>query len=249
MLTEITFSGSRVADAKATFFLYQSCVNVAGVDDRIKVYADGTYLGQYRPGDSVRLPQAALRWYFESSNASLGVVSLLLGVGDVRLSSVPGLVKIADDSASLTLQGSQFTAAATGAANATKFRMAGLLAGAKALKIKRCAIASGTVGRLVLHYGTGAPTDTPATSAVSNKLLGGANALAVRSFALCAAITPTGVELPGVTPLIGDYVSVVNQKTEILLSTPFVVPAGYWFGVVGSAINTDATFFADFEEL
>jgi hypothetical protein len=249
MLQGYDFTGVRVIDAQGSFFLYNRATNPSGLDERVLLSIDGSRVGYLLPGDRIELPpgKVARRWVLEPVSPTMpGEVM----IGDARVSSLRtvGTVRVVDESAAKTLAGLQLFTGSRRGPNAVKFSMSGVQAGARPLALRAVSLTSTAAGSVLLCYGTGAPTDTPQSSALPNKLLGGAVLGALKMTGLCAAALPTAGELPGVVALQNLPVA-ANALTPLPLTTPIILPAGYWFGIVGPAINTEVALVCDAEEI
>lgn len=88
-------AGGRQIDAVGNFFRYESCTS-GGLDETIRVKADGNDLGTFLPGDWVRLPVQAKRWEISAvTPAAYGAVRV--GLGDVGSSRLTGSVRVLDE--------------------------------------------------------------------------------------------------------------------------------------------------------
>lgn len=247
MLQTFTFSGAgRMVNAQAGYFRYEAG-SAAGEDESIRVRADGQDLGTYLPGDSIRLPVAAVRWELTPlSAACTGTVRL--GMGDVESARLVGRVSVVDEGALKTQAGSQFHGQVRCTAAGALFSLCGILAGAKRVAVKRLGIVSDTAGRSLLLYGTGAPTSFPGSQVIYNKRYGQASAQATRVTGRAAAQQPTAGELPGNVALQSVYLP-ANTMQELLLTTPIVLDPGYCLIVSGPAANVEMGMQFDVEEL
>jgi hypothetical protein len=182
-------------------------------------------------------------------NPNAVAISGFIFIGDARFEDtrITGNVRVIDQGADKTLAGSQFFSTTYAGAAAAKFGIAGVLAGTKPLYIKRMTIASSAAGSLRLFTSTGAPTDTAASAALLNKMLGSAAASAVRWVGLAAAITPTGVELPGNVGYLNALVA-ASTPYELPLTTPIRIAPGQGFFAVGGVANSDVVATVDAEE-
>lgn len=247
MLQTFSVDGTgRQIDAAARFFRYESG-SAAGADEAIRVYADGNDLGTYLPGDAVRLPVNATRWVLTPASSAL-VATVRLGIGSVESARLVGTVRVVDEGVTKTDAGRQYISSTRRGATGGKFSIAGVLAGARRVVVKRIGVATDVAGRMLLVYGTGAPTDTPSQQTIVNKRLGGADASALRATGLSVAQAPTTAELPGSVSMQSLFAP-ANTLAELLLTTPIVLPVGYFLGVVGPAVLTEANFQFDIEEL
>lgn len=248
MLSDFNFAGARQINTSGRFFLYYSANNPNGLDERLKVYGDGRYFGTFAPGDYIEeLPRDVEAWYIEPVTATMSG-TVFVGDAKARSNRLTGTVRIVDESAAKTLAGLQFYGLMRRAVAAGKFSMCGILAGARAFSLKKAWFTAGAAGLGTIVVGTGAPTDTPASLAVRNKQLGGANALATRVSGLAVANNPTVGELPGSDPQASFYIN-ANVLTEMPISNPIVIPAGSFFGIVGPALATEVGMWFDGEEL
>lgn len=249
-LADFNFAGQRVIDAAGSFFLYSGTTNPAGLDERIALSVDGSPVGYLLPGDRVELPQVASRWVITPVSAAL-VGSVIVGVGRVATSRTVGSVRVIDSGYEKTLGGAQFSPALRKAADGTRVSVAGVRTTAKALVIKRLQIYSQAAGAPILFYCTGAPTlgySAGAPNAGTNKLVGGGAPDHARWSALSTGVTPVVGEFPGYVGM-NSFQVPAGVFTDYPLTTPIVVPAGYWLGVAGVAINNEIGFFVDAEEL
>lgn len=185
---------------------------------------------------------------FEIYSATAQAVTIMVTDGRGGSRRQPGLVRVVDQGTEKTLAGLQFHGLARRIANATKVGLCGILAGSRSFAVKRLAFNTQSAsGLCTLLYGTAAPTDTPTSLPIYNKLLAGANASAVRVSGLCATINPTAGEVPGVQNLESIYLA-QNVQQELPLTTPFLIPAGYCLLVTSAAINQDVAMIFDGEE-
>lgn len=247
MLQTFSFDGSgRQIDTAATFFRYESAES-AGADESLRVYADGNDLGTYLPGDAIRLPIQASRWVITpASSSNIGTVRL--GLGLVESARLVGTVRVIDQSTEKTLAGLQFFGLQRQPAVAGKAGLAGVIAGANRLSIKKLMFSSATAGLCQLFYGTAAPTDTYSAFVLRNKLMGAADSSASRWIAQAATTSPTSVEVPGKATITSVYVAATGL-TEFSLTTPIVLPAGTCLGVASTAVNTEVGIYVDAEEV
>jgi hypothetical protein len=247
MLAQFDFLGPRRINTSGRFLLYYSATNPNGLEERIRIFGDGKQLATLAPGDFMEeLPRDVNEWYIEPLNNTVpGVV--VVGDGKVRSNRLTGTVLVIDQGVAKTLSGAQSFGIARRPV-AANFGIAGLLAGSRGYAIKRLAFASGAAGSLLLVSGTAAPASNPTSLPMFNKLIQAAAPGAVRANGTCAAQAPTGGELPGVQT-ISLFPVPLTAFTEYPLSTPIVVPAGYFFGAVGTAINTEVSVLIDGEEL
>ena len=112
MLQTLNFvAGGRQIDAKANFFRYETCI-ASGLDESIRVKADGNDLGVFLPGDSVDLPIFATRWEVVPVTAT-AVGTVRLGVGKVGSSRLTGVVSITDSERNKTISGQCWRAVAS----------------------------------------------------------------------------------------------------------------------------------------
>ncbi|KQW76586.1 hypothetical protein [Methylibium sp. Root1272] len=183
-----------------------------------------------------------------SNGAAAQTVTLMIHEGRGGSRRQPGVVRVVDENVEKTNRETQYFGLSRRVGSATKVGLVGVIAGSKSIVIKRFSYTAAAAGICTLFSGTGAPTDSYLTLGVRNKKIGAADAQALRFSALAATINPTGVEVPGVVLLMTIYAA-ANVLTEFPLTTPLVVPAGYCFGISGPAINTEAGFGFDVEEL
>lgn len=95
MLQTLAFpAGGRQINAKGVFFRYESS-GTPGIDQAIKLRADGQDLGTYVPGDSIELATPAAQWEVVPLVATcVGVVRV--GMGRITSSRVAGVVSVVD---------------------------------------------------------------------------------------------------------------------------------------------------------
>lgn len=143
-------AGGRQIDTKASFFRYESA-NSDGLDQTIRVRADGNDLGTYLPGDSIRLPVPATRWEVTPVSASMSCI-VRLGLGEVDSARLAGIVSVSNRI------GAGITAAYGNSAPPVGFTAINCIAAAlnvKGLLIRRASVsinsaAGGTVvGRMI----------------------------------------------------------------------------------------------------
>lgn len=183
-----------------------------------------------------------------SNGAAAQTVTLMIHEGQGGSRRQPGVVRVVDQGSEKTIAGAQYFGSSTRPAAGGVVGLAGLLAGTRPLSLKRVQLGSATAGELVLWAGTAAPATGPVSLSLRNKLLAAIATVPQRATGTAITITPSGVELPGGISYAGLYVA-ANGIAELPLSTPIVIPAGMWFGAVGSAVNTDVKFIFDVEEL
>ena len=99
MLQTYTFSqaqgATRQIDAKGVFFRYESG-SAGGLDDSIRIRADGNDLGLFYPGDDVTLPVPCSRWeIIPVSTGASGVVRV--GMGQIKSGRLAGNVRVVDE--------------------------------------------------------------------------------------------------------------------------------------------------------
>lgn len=248
MLQTFTIDGNgRQIDAKARFFRYESG-NAGGADESIRVRTDGQDLGTYLPGDAIKLPVDATRWVITPTSSAL-IATVRLGTAAVESARLVGTVRVVDEGASKTLAGLQFFAYNRKLATAGVYSIAGILAGARTVVVKRMSVSSSAVGIVQFWSGTGALTSGPNSGTVFNKRVRtGAAALAVTHSGFSAAAVPTGVELPGAASQGFFYVPAALAFLEYPLTTPLVIAPGEFFGVQGPAVNTEVGILVDMEE-
>lgn len=87
-------AGGRIVNAQADYFRYESC-NSSGLDETIRVRADGSDMGMYLPGDQIELPIHAISWEITPVTPAATAV-VRLGVGRVRSSRVSGNTTVID---------------------------------------------------------------------------------------------------------------------------------------------------------
>lgn len=85
-------AGGRQIDAKANFFRYESS-DMAGADETIRVRVDGSDLGTYLPGDSIRLPVDGKRWEVTPASGAQTCI-VRLGLGQIETARLVGIVAI-----------------------------------------------------------------------------------------------------------------------------------------------------------
>lgn len=251
MLSDFDFTGARQINSSGRFFLYYSATNPSGLDERLKVYGDGRYFGTFVPGDFIEeLPRDVDAWYIEPVTATMSG-RVFVGDAKARSNRLTGSVRVIDDSAAKTLLNQQFSAALRRVADATRVSVAGVRTTSKALAIKRLQLLSLTAGTGILFYCTGAPTlgyAAGAPNAGNNKLIGGAVPDHARWSALSTGTTPVVGEFPGYVGF-NSFTVPAGVFTDYPLTTPIVIPAGFWFGWVGPAINVEVGYLADAEEI
>lgn len=248
MLSDFNFAGARQINTGGRFFLYYSAVNPTGLDEGLRVYGDGKYIGTLAPGDFIEeMPRDVNAWYIEPVTPNL-VGRVFIGEAKQRSNRLTGNVRIIDDSAAKTLAAQQFFVYGRKIAAVGFFGLTGLIAGSKTVVIKKLAVSAGAVGIVEFFSGNGQFTVGPNIGPLQNKLIGGAVAAAQAHSGLSAASTPTGVELPGVASRGFFYVPSALALTEYPLTTPIVVPANQVFAVRGPAVNTEVGMLMDLEE-
>lgn len=120
MLQTFTFGGAgRIINAQARYFRYESG-SANGADESIRVRAGGQDLGEYYPGDSIRLPADAVVWEIAPNNAACAG-RVRLGVGNVESSRLVGRVEVVDASRLVAIADQSFLATANVTPNAGKF--------------------------------------------------------------------------------------------------------------------------------
>ncbi|QAZ41226.1 hypothetical protein C1M51_18375 [Methylibium sp. Pch-M] len=183
-----------------------------------------------------------------TNGATAQTVRVLVTDGDGGSNKQPGVVRVVDQGSEKTIAGAQYFGSSTRPAAGGVVGLAGLLAGTRPLALKRVQLGSATAGELTLWAGTAAPASGPVSLSLRNKLLAAVATVPQRATGTATTITPSGAELPGGISYAGLYVP-ANGIAELPLTTPIVIPAGTWFGAVGSAVNTDVKFIFDVEEL
>lgn len=250
MLQTFTFTGTgRQCNALASYFKYESG-SAGGADESIRVRADGQDLGEYYPGDSVRLPVNASTWEIAPNNgACTGRVRL--GVGEVESSRLVGNVKVIDQGADKTRAGKQFWNGYTAPAQAGAVTWAYLCAVSGEVAVKRLAVASATAGRLDIAIGlnTGTTYTSGSKFALLNKyILSAGSTVAKIGHGYSAASAPVIAEVPGFIGIGNVYVP-ANTVTEIPLTTPLILKDGNLLMIGTSVVNRDVQIIADVEEL
>lgn len=245
-------AGGRQIDAKGNFFRYEYVTTTGGVDDSIRLKVDGADLGLLWPGDELKFDDGLTgkRWEITpTSGATVGVVRV--GLGRVGSSKVAGTVRVLDQGVDKTLAGLQMLASVTRAAGgAGVFSIAGIRALTYRTAIKRIQVSSTIAGLVSLFACTGDPTVNPNNTAAAgvNKILrDGASSSAKALRGDAAAVTPTGVELPGVFGLVSIYVA-ANTYAGIPLTTPLVLNVGNGVVAVPQTANRDVTLLIDWED-
>lgn len=236
----------RQIDAKASFFRYESG-SAGGLDESLRVYADGQDLGTYLPGDAVRLPVPASRWNITPVNPAL-VSTVRLGIATVETARLVGNVRVIDSGADKTEALAQFLNSTRVAAQAAAVGLSVLVAGARRVAIKRVQIAAGSTEAVFFGYGSGAPGTVLSSVSANNKRVGGPGSSATVYSATSVVSTPTPLELPGY--IFGGRVYAQAYVTlELALTTPIILQPGQCFLVNGAVINREICGNFDFEEL
>jgi len=248
MLQTFTFTGAgRQINAQASYFKYESG-SAGGADESVSVRVDGQALGEYYPGDSVRLPVAGVLWEITPANAACAG-RVRLGVGQVESSRLVGNVKVIDQSADQTMALSQFVAM-NSVQDATKGVIVGLWAQSKQMIIRSIQFGSNATTGIALVTGTGRPINGQGTAPVpANKMVGSpaaASALPV-SGTMAGAHPTTSADLPGAAT-IGYFSAQANILYRLELKSPLIVPAGRFFGFSTGAANASVNFIAEIEE-
>lgn len=246
MLSSFDFLGPKRINANGRFFLYYSASNPTGLDERIRLFADGKELGLLAPGDFVEeLPSEVNEWYIEPLSA-LVPGRVAIGDGKLRSNRLTGNVRVIDDGIARTLTGLGAFGASGRVADATRFGIAGLFANGAAVAVNRLQLSASATGRVIVFSGTAEPTLVPSFTSGNGKIIGTTVAAIRRSTGLAVAATPTVGEAPGYVGMFGVNVT-ANAQTEVPLKNPLYIPAGAYLGVVGPAINTEVTMFFDAE--
>lgn len=249
MLTDVDFGGARRINTGGRFFLYYSATNPTGLDERLKVYGNGRYIGTLSPGDFIEeMPVDVNDWYIEPITPTM-VGRVFIGDAKLRSNRLTGNVRVIDEAVAKTLAGNQFGVYVRKLATAGVFSLAGVLAGTKTVVIKRMSVSSSAAGIVTFYSGTGAMTSGPGLGAIFNKQLRGAVAAAQAHAGFSALQAPTAIELPGVLGQGFFYVPTALPLQEYPLTTPIVVAPGQVFAVQGPALNTEVGMLLDLEEV
>lgn len=247
MLQNLTFGpGGRQIDASATFFRYESG-NAGGLDEAIRVRADGSDLGTYYPGDGIELPAQAGRWeIIPVSPATTGVVRL--GVGRVTSARLVGNVKVIDQGADKTASGNQFMHSCSIGAGAGVWSGAGVVAKTKLAVLKRVLISSGTAGVVQVLRTSGQGTANPNLFAFANKNILGPSSAAVMVGGNFASAVPAVGEIPSWLYWLTLYLP-ANTPVELPLTTPIILEPTEGVFVSGFVANRDVSLLVDMEEM
>lgn len=92
----------RQVNAAGTFFRYESA-GVDGIDQTIRLRADGQDLGTYLPGDSITLPVRASTWEI-TPTAATQTALVRVGNGEVQSQRLTGIVQVTNRVSPATTQ-------------------------------------------------------------------------------------------------------------------------------------------------
>lgn len=248
MLQSHSFAGTGIIYAAATFLRYESG-SAPGLSDAIRLRADGSDLGVFRPGDSVRITSAASRWEIEPVAGALCVGVIRLGTGSIDSARIIGDVRVIDSSAKKTEEGKQFLR--------SNFRDAGafqcvcaLAANGVRVAIRRMFVLSDVAGDVMMCSGSGIGTSQFNNQVSPNKLVGGPNSVALVCAGTAVASTLlTPAEMPGCVT-VSRFTVQANQVFSLdLNSSPIIIGDTKTIAFLG-LVNTRALSVAwEFEEL
>lgn len=247
MLQEFTFTGEgRQIDARGTFMRYESGTSSSGVAG-VAVYADGTNLGTFVPGDAIELPAAVGRWELRPVEGDCAG-RVRIGVGRVESTRLVGTVQTIDGGKARSMSGSAFVAygwqAATAGANPF-VQLWNPPASGKRAVINAVLMGAGGVQNGHLRFNQSA-INAAAVMSGAMKMSGISAAACDVRVATNAAYTPgtlgTG---PNLIVLFGGAGATVQYRP----TEPLVLPPGFGIVLAGHAQNVDmGVSFEWFEE-
>lgn len=243
MLQTFTFTGTgRQVNAQASYFRYESG-SAGGADESIRVRADGNDLGEYYPGDSVRLPKNCSTWEIAPLNAAC-TGRVRLGVGDVDSSRLVGNVKVIDQGADKTMAGNQFLLGVIAAAVAGRNSHAGFKnKSSKSIAIKRIQVGTSAAAVLSVTLADNVSgTDYVETAAPVNKSFL-ASASAARGFTASDLSTLTA------TRTFMQFNAPAGGLLEVPMTTPIILPPTTVLLVLTNGVNVQTSAVLDMEEL
>lgn len=248
MLQTFTFTGEgRQINAQATYFKYESG-GAGGADESVSVRVDGQALGEYYPGDSVRLPVAGVLWEIKPTNAAC-TGRVRLGVGQVESSRLVGTVKVIDQGADKTASGNQYMhSCSMVAGGAGVWSGAGVVSKTKLAVLKRVLISSGTAGVVQLLRTSGQGTANPNLFAFANKNILGPVSTAFMVGGNFSSATPTAGEIPSWLYWLTLYLP-ANTPIELPLTTPIILEPTEGIFVSSFVANRDVSLLVDMEEM
>jgi hypothetical protein len=232
MLQTIEFRGARQADAKASFFRYETC-NAGGASQAIRVRADGNDLGLFLPGDYVNLPVFATRWEVIPATAT-ATGTFRLGVGNVGSSRLTGVVSVVDANRDDVLAGKSFTITSLFGGTAATFAGVGVwnpAGSGRVATVSDLDLSVAASSTLTLGLTNVAPTTLD--SGTNNKLLGGAAATVNRGYQEYLSATPAGFTR--------NYVWVGVTAVRKTFARPFLIPPGFGLIVINSTAAQSMT--------
>lgn len=242
-------AGGRQISAQASYFRLES-VEAFGGNESVKVRADGQDLGEYLPGDSIRLPggMTAAVWEVVPVNPLAKAVARL-GVGGVESSRVFGSVKVIDSGHEKTRGGAQFMHTVTSVAGPGVVSVCGVVAnGGKTCVVKRMQVASSAGGIVQVFRTNGQGSANASFSSMANKMLYSGNSESQLVVGSTLGGAPSAGEVPAWNYWLTFYVP-PNQQMEVPLSTPVVMSGGVGLLVSGWVVNRDVSVLLDVEEL
>ena len=247
MLQTLPFAaGGRQINAKATFFRYE-IGNSAGLDNSIRLRADGNDLGIFWPGDAVELPEPATVWTITPTiNSTTGQVRL--GVGRVQSARLVGSVYVIDNGAQKVLDGRQNISVVSSPAVAGQVSALGMYAGTRTTSIRSFAISSTTAGPVAVGFSTSRGTALGTTQFPVSKLNGAAGALHRAAFGTAAGSVPTAGEMPGWSAF-GIISLQANTPFQLVTKDPIVISGEYCLAVIGQTVNRDLFAVCESEEI